>query len=159
MRMKGCNNILIAIFSSLSKRYCGWLECNLHSNVWLVLEELTTAKQSFPIYIPYQVISLEVLMTACYRFYKTVKWEPLTWSSLYFIQEYSAENIDWTRVDFEDNQECLDLIEKVKYYTGAWKFWAGSICLTLTCLLDTSPHLNVNTVNARPLTNYSSSDP
>ena len=28
-------------------------------------------------------------------------------------QEYTSENIDWTRVDFEDNQECLDLIEKV----------------------------------------------
>lgn len=106
-----------------------------------------------------QVISLGVLMTACYSFYKTVNWEPLTWSSLYFIQEYSAENIDWTRVDFEDNQECLDLIEKVKYYTGAWKFWSGSICLTSKCLLDTSPHLNVNTVNAWSLTNYSSPDP
>lgn len=28
-------------------------------------------------------------------------------------QEYNAEGIDWTKVDFEDNQECLDLIEKV----------------------------------------------
>ncbi|KAL2633393.1 hypothetical protein R1flu_004872 [Riccia fluitans] len=27
-------------------------------------------------------------------------------------EEYTQENIDWTRVDFEDNQECLDLIEK-----------------------------------------------
>ncbi|CAM6018760.1 unnamed protein product [Sphagnum balticum] len=27
-------------------------------------------------------------------------------------EEYTSENIDWTRVDFEDNQECLDLIEK-----------------------------------------------
>jgi myosin heavy subunit len=29
-----------------------------------------------------------------------------------YLQEYTSENIDWTRVDFEDNQECLDLIEK-----------------------------------------------
>nr|BAL60532.2 myosin VIII [Marchantia polymorpha] len=27
-------------------------------------------------------------------------------------EEYTQEHIDWTRVDFEDNQECLDLIEK-----------------------------------------------
>lgn len=29
------------------------------------------------------------------------------------FQEYNSESIDWTMVDFEDNQECLDLIEKV----------------------------------------------
>ncbi|EFJ23280.1 hypothetical protein SELMODRAFT_103418 [Selaginella moellendorffii] len=27
-------------------------------------------------------------------------------------EEYSAEGIDWTRIEFVDNQECLDLIEK-----------------------------------------------
>ncbi|KAH9288716.1 hypothetical protein KI387_032833, partial [Taxus chinensis] len=27
-------------------------------------------------------------------------------------EEYSIDGIDWTRVEFEDNQECLDLIEK-----------------------------------------------
>ncbi|KAJ7518383.1 hypothetical protein O6H91_21G066400 [Diphasiastrum complanatum] len=27
-------------------------------------------------------------------------------------EEYTAEGIDWTRVDFVDNQECLDLIER-----------------------------------------------
>ncbi|GLJ33257.1 hypothetical protein SUGI_0669180 [Cryptomeria japonica] len=27
-------------------------------------------------------------------------------------EEYSLDGIDWTRVEFEDNQECLDLIEK-----------------------------------------------
>ncbi|KAG0602597.1 hypothetical protein M758_10G025900 [Ceratodon purpureus] len=27
-------------------------------------------------------------------------------------EEYTSENIDWTRVEFEDNQECLELIEK-----------------------------------------------
>lgn len=30
-----------------------------------------------------------------------------------FSQEYIAENIDWTKVDFVDNQDCLNLIEKV----------------------------------------------
>ncbi|XP_024384280.1 myosin-1 isoform X2 [Physcomitrium patens] len=27
-------------------------------------------------------------------------------------EEYTSEDIDWTRIEFEDNQECLDLIEK-----------------------------------------------
>lgn len=34
------------------------------------------------------------------------------------IQEYTSENIDWTRVEFEDNQECLELIEKVNFHIG-----------------------------------------
>ena len=29
-------------------------------------------------------------------------------------QEYVSEGIDWTRVEFEDNQDCLELIEKVR---------------------------------------------
>jgi len=35
---------------------------------------------------------------------------------LYFcllFQEYIQDGIDWTRVDFEDNQDCLSLFEKV----------------------------------------------
>jgi hypothetical protein len=31
------------------------------------------------------------------------------------FQEYNSESIDWTMVDFEDNQECLDLIERVSH--------------------------------------------
>lgn len=29
------------------------------------------------------------------------------------FQEYEVDGVDWTKVDFEDNQDCLDLIEKV----------------------------------------------
>lgn len=29
------------------------------------------------------------------------------------FQEYESDGIDWTRIEFEDNQDCLDLIEKV----------------------------------------------
>lgn len=31
------------------------------------------------------------------------------------LQEYEGDGIDWTKVEFKDNQECLDLIEKVIY--------------------------------------------
>ena len=34
------------------------------------------------------------------------------------MQEYTSENIDWTRVEFEDNQECLELIEKVNFHVA-----------------------------------------
>lgn len=29
------------------------------------------------------------------------------------FQEYELDGIDWSKVDFEDNQECLNLFEKV----------------------------------------------
>ncbi|KAK4796712.1 hypothetical protein SAY86_029038 [Trapa natans] len=28
------------------------------------------------------------------------------------LEDYEADGIDWTRIDFEDNEDCLDLIEK-----------------------------------------------
>lgn len=30
------------------------------------------------------------------------------------FQEYLQDGIDWTKVDFEDNQDCLSLFEKVQ---------------------------------------------
>ena len=30
------------------------------------------------------------------------------------IQEYIQDGIDWAKVDFEDNQDCLNLFEKVQ---------------------------------------------
>lgn len=30
------------------------------------------------------------------------------------FQEYIQDGIDWTKVDFEDNQDCLSLFEKVQ---------------------------------------------
>ena len=29
-------------------------------------------------------------------------------------QEYAKENINWSNIDFIDNEECLNVIEKVK---------------------------------------------
>jgi hypothetical protein len=29
------------------------------------------------------------------------------------FQEYIQDGIDWAKVDFEDNQDCLNLFEKV----------------------------------------------
>ena len=35
--------------------------------------------------------------------------------TIHFIfQEYIQDGIDWTKVDFEDNQDCLSLFEKVQ---------------------------------------------
>ena len=33
--------------------------------------------------------------------------------AIYMLQDYELDGIDWTKVDFEDNQVCLDLFEKV----------------------------------------------
>lgn len=32
---------------------------------------------------------------------------------IFLFQEYELDGVDWTRVEFEDNEECLNLIEKV----------------------------------------------
>lgn len=34
-------------------------------------------------------------------------------TSIVSYQEYIQDGIDWARVDFEDNQDCLNLFEKV----------------------------------------------
>lgn len=34
---------------------------------------------------------------------------------LIFVQEYIQDGIDWTKVEFEDNQACLNLFEKVSF--------------------------------------------
>lgn len=36
------------------------------------------------------------------------------------IQEYELEGIDWAKVNFQDNQECLDLFEKVFMTFGSF---------------------------------------
>ncbi|KAK1304855.1 hypothetical protein QJS10_CPB11g00986 [Acorus calamus] len=35
-------------------------------------------------------------------------------------EDYTQDGIDWTRVEFEDNQECLNLFEKVLYDTSGF---------------------------------------
>lgn len=36
------------------------------------------------------------------------------WQYLFILlQDYELDGVDSTRVDFEDNQECLDVFEKV----------------------------------------------
>ena len=32
---------------------------------------------------------------------------------LVLFQDYELDGVDWTKVEFDDNQECLDLFEKV----------------------------------------------
>lgn len=36
---------------------------------------------------------------------------------VYWFQEYVQDGIDWTKVEFEDNQDCLNLFEKVSLIT------------------------------------------
>ncbi|KAF5956660.1 hypothetical protein HYC85_003885, partial [Camellia sinensis] len=44
---------------------------------------------------------------------KARKSEVNTWmKKVFYLWEYELDGIDWTKVDFEDNQECLDLFEK-----------------------------------------------
>jgi myosin heavy subunit len=47
-----------------------------------------------------------------------VKRNEKTWLLLMTVhvhfQEYIQDGIDWARVDFEDNQDCLSLFEKVQ---------------------------------------------
>lgn len=56
--------------------------------------------------------------------YLSVDW----WSidSIYYLtlqvlfQEYIQDGIDWAKVDFEDNQDCLNLFEKVERSLMHW---------------------------------------
>ena len=53
-----------------------------------------------------------------YYFILRVKRNEKTWLLLMTVhvhfQEYIQDGIDWARVDFEDNQDCLSLFEKVQ---------------------------------------------
>ncbi|WJX81524.1 hypothetical protein P8452_64392 [Trifolium repens] len=55
-------------------------------------------------------------------------------------QDYEIDGVDWTKVDFEDNQECLELIEKL------WDWGRGfSVChYAGEVLYDTSGVLEKN---------------
>lgn len=41
-------------------------------------------------------------------------------------EEYQREEINWSYIEFIDNQDVLDLIEKVFYYPLVW-------CVLLSC--------------------------
>ena len=65
------------------------------------------------------------------------------------LQDYELDGIDWTKVDFEDNQVCLDLFEKVFIWFKISKFYSYSsfaeletrpLCLFLLCRQYVSLH-------------------
>lgn len=41
-------------------------------------------------------------------------------------EEYTKEEINWSYIEFIDNQDVLDLIEKVRGICLHWKFWLAS---------------------------------
>jgi len=52
--------------------------------------------------------------------------------SIFAVQEYAGDGIDWTKVEFIDNQECLNLIEKVScsvpsYSSCLSSLWKGIV--------------------------------
>lgn len=51
-------------------------------------------------------------------------------------EEYSKEEIDWSYIEFVDNQDILDLIEKVTYMFIAFFF---SFHVMIFCLYLTLP--------------------
>lgn len=44
------------------------------------------------------------------------------YESIFYVQEYEGDGIDWKKIEFKDNKECLDLIEKVIYSLPPFKF-------------------------------------
>lgn len=47
--------------------------------------------------------------------YTSIKYIVFIFVNMFAVQEYERDGIDWKKVQFKDNQECLDLIEKVIY--------------------------------------------
>ena len=58
------------------------------------------------------LISLFLSRTIFARYDTTLVYNILI--SKFIFQEYIQDGIDWNRVDFEDNQDCLNLFEKVQ---------------------------------------------
>jgi len=55
---------------------------------------------------------------ACYVFLSRLDVHYSIINNLYILsQDYEIDGVDMTKVDFEDNQECLDLFEKVFIYS------------------------------------------
>jgi len=38
-------------------------------------------------------------------------------------EEYDKEGINWTKIDFVDNQPCIDLISKVFFFSPFFSFF------------------------------------
>lgn len=49
-------------------------------------------------------------------------------------EEYAKEEIDWSYIEFVDNQDILDLIEKVWAFDARWFLTKFVIVLLIICL-------------------------
>ena len=57
--------------------------------------------------------------------------------SKFLFQEYIQDGIDWNRVDFEDNQDCLNLFEKVQRSLMCPFMHTTSYCFCIILLIRT----------------------
>lgn len=59
-------------------------------------------------------------------------------------EEYTREEIDWSYIEFVDNKDVLDLIEKVSSFSLAEK--CSSICTSISVSLHSTCHVSTTKV-------------
>eukprot|EP00967_Tisochrysis_lutea_P157402 scaffold319402_cov15-Tisochrysis_lutea.AAC.1 len=57
------------------------------------------------------------------------------------MTEYESEGIDWTKVEFVDNQECVDVIEQAPPKCGS--------CICTSCMICTRPPRSISLLHVR----------
>lgn len=59
-------------------------------------------------------------------------------------EEYTKEEIDWSYIDFVDNQDILDLIEKVYFSPTSASSITGYLVCYVVCFVNLVLNDNVN---------------
>lgn len=117
----------------LAYKFCAWILNFLVVYLWKIYEApLTVASWVgwFWLASTYSYIILPLFSMMTRIVVSISDWQQI-WCTLYtafeyfqtyiyeiffiFGQEYIQDGIDWTKVEFEDNQACLNLFEKVIY--------------------------------------------
>ena len=92
--------------------FCIWFEIGMHffnhsSMIFFIIQESWVLAELLPFSLTslMRLPSLQIDVLDPFLDMFTLLW--------YFYQEYVQDGIDWAKVDFEDNQDCLNLFEKV----------------------------------------------